>query len=265
VFLVPLLILARRRALHVAAGALLSIVLFVGAYDWVTRGEWFSSLRGFAEVTLVERDFASRIQHQPPWWHLQTLPRWCALTLLPLLWSARRVRNAWWLVLVPLAALSLIAHKELRYLQGVIPFLAILAGAGFAAWWRSRRIAAATLLALSLVWNAWGLRFLGRESAPAVDAARFLAANRSLQTLAIGQLWAYGDRIYLGDDRRVFDIGTPPHHLDDALAASDAAALYESDVTPDVDAALAREGFGRKTVFRAPRARAVAVYVRSVP
>lgn len=265
VYLVPLLILARRRALHVAAGALLSIALFVGVYDWVTRGEPFSSLRGFAEVTLVERDFASRVKHQPPWWYLQTLPRWCALTLLPLLWSARRLRSAWWLVLVPLIALSLIAHKELRYLQGIVPFLAILAGTGFAEWWRIQRTAAAALLAISLVWNAYGLRFLGRESAPAVDAARFLAKDRSLQTLAIGQLWAYGDRIYLGDDRRVYDIGTPPHDLDESLAASDAAALYESDITPDIDTALARENFVRKAVFRAPRARAVAVYVRSIP
>ena len=265
VFLIPLLILAKRRALHVALGALVSITLFVGAHDWITHGEPFSSLRAFARLTLFERDFASRIQHQPPWWYLQTLPRWCALTLLPLLWSARRLRAAWWFVLVPLAALSLIAHKELRYLQGVIPFLAILAGAGFAIWWRERRAVAGILLALSLIWNAYGLRFFGRESAPAVDAARWLGAQPSLRTLAIGQLWAYGDRIYLGNTRRIFDIGTPPHSLDLALPACDAAALYQSDITPDITAALARHGYARKAVFDAPRARAVAVYVRSIP
>ncbi len=265
VFLVPLLIVARRKALRVLAGALLAGTLFVGVHDWLTRGEPFSSLRAFAEVTLVERDFASRVRHQPPWWYLQTLPRWCALTLLPLLWSARRLREPWLFVLVPLAALSLIAHKELRYLQGIIPFLAILAGAGFAVWWRERRVAAGALLALSLAWNTYGLRFLGRESAPAVDAARWLGARPALETLAIGQLWAYGDRLYLGNERRVYDIGTPPHSLDDALAASDAAALYQSDITPEVADKLASYGYERQAVFDTPRARAVEVYVRRKP
>jgi len=106
----------------------------VGAFDWIRWGEPFSSLRKFAHLTLVERDFASRVKQQSPLWYLETLPRWCALTLLPFFWSARRMRRAWWFVLVPLALLSLVAHKELRYMQGIIPFLAILAGCGFAVW-----------------------------------------------------------------------------------------------------------------------------------
>ncbi|HEX2122783.1 MAG TPA: hypothetical protein VHL59_14190, partial [Thermoanaerobaculia bacterium] len=163
-------------------------------------------------------------------------------------------------ILIPLVAFSAIAHKELRYLQGIIPFLAILAGTGFAIWRPTRRKLAVALLAISLAWNLWGLRFLGRESRPAVEAARFLGADRSLRTLAIGQLWAYGDRLYLGDDRRVIDIGTPPHDLEAALREADAAALYESDLSPDVNATLARAGFVEQRVFRSPRARDVVVF-----
>lgn len=260
VYLVPLLIIARRRAWQVAVGAIASIAVFVGLFDWITWGSPFSSLRKFAQLTLVERDFASRVKHQSPLWYLEMLPRWCAPALLPLLWSARRTRNAWWFVLIPLVALSAIAHKELRYVQGIIPFLAILAGAGFAAWWRSRRVLGATLLAISIGWNLWGLRFLGRESRPAVDAARFLGRDDSMRTVAISQPWACGDKLYLTERAKAIEIGTPPQNLDVILAESDAAIIYESDITAEVNASLMRAGFARVREFRSPRARDVIVF-----
>lgn len=260
VYLIPLLIVARRNAWKVALGALTSIVVTVGVFDWIRWGAPFASLHKFAELTLVERDFASRVKHQSAIWYLAMLPRWCAPTLLPLLWSARRMRNAWWFVLIPLVALSLIAHKEVRYLQGVIPFLAILAGAGFAVWWRSRREIAAALLAISLAWNLWGLRFLGRESRPAVEAARMLGRDSSLRAVAISQPWACGDKLYLTDRVKAIEVGTPPRNLDVILAESDAAILYESDITPQVAASLANARFTRIAEFRAGRARDVIVF-----
>ena len=262
VFLLPLLVVARRRWWQVAAGFAASIAVTVGITDWIRWGSPFWSLREFAHVTLVERDFASRVKHQPPWWYLAALPRWCAPTLLVLLWRAR-VGAAWWLTLVPLAALSLVAHKELRYLQGIIPFLCILGGAGFAGWWRERRALAAALLAISLAWGAYGLRFLARESMPAVDAARFLARDPSARSIAMGQVWAYGDLLYLRRDQRVTDVGTPPEGLAAALPQSDRASLYESDLTPEIETLLAREGFVREAAFRAPRARDVIVFRRA--
>ncbi|HEX8170362.1 MAG TPA: hypothetical protein VF824_07475 [Thermoanaerobaculia bacterium] len=259
VFLLPLLLLARRRAWHVAAGFVAGALLLAGAYDWLTWGEPFHSLRRFAAVTLVERDFSSRIKTQSPLWYLETLPRWCALTLLPF-FARGRHREPWLFIAVPLVALSLVAHKELRYLQAVIPFVAIAAADGFARF--ERRRAAAVLLALSLVWNLAGLRFVARRSMPAVDAARWLGARPWLQRLAIGQLWAYGDRIFTGE-RRIIDVGSPPHDLAQALAQSDAAALYESDLTPDVRDALQRAGFTAVAVFQASRARDVVVFTAS--
>jgi len=259
VYLVPLLLIARRRAWRVAAGALASIALTVGVFDWIRWGEPFGSLRKFAQLTLVERDFASRVKQQSPLWYLAMLPRWCSPALLPLLWSARRLRNAWGFVLVPLVLLSLIAHKEVRYLQGIIPFLAILAGCGFAAWWRARRGLAAALLAISVGWNLWGLRFLGRESRPAVAAARMLGRDPSLRTIASSQPWACGDKLYLTRGAKAIELGTPPQHLEPIFAESDAVILYESDLTPAVLAKLGR--FRRVAEFRAPRARDVIVFV----
>ena len=259
IYLLPLLILARRRWWQVALGALASIALTVGVTDWIRWGSPFASLRIFAHLTLVERDFASRVKHQSALWYLEMLPRWCALTLLPFLWSARRNRQAWWFVLIPLVALSLIAHKELRYLQGVIPFLAILVGIGFT---RMRRGVAIALLAISLAWGLWGMRFLERESRPAVDAARFLGADPSIRTVAISQPWACGDRLYLTDRKKAIELGTPPQSLDVILGESDAAIVYESDITNDVAAALSRARYRSVRVFRAPRARDVVVFRR---
>ena len=259
IFLVPLLIVARRRAVPVAAGALVSICLTVGLYDALTWGAPFASLRRFAEVTLVDVDFASRVKYQSPLWYLETLPRWCALTLLPVFWRVRRL-EPWLFVVIPVALLSLVAHKELRYLLAVMPFLAVLAGMGVAAWWRSHRVVAVVLLTLSLAWNLYGIRFVTRRSMPAVAAARYFDRHPSLRTLAIGQLWAYGDKLYIGSDRRIIDIGTPPHSLAIALPQCDAAAVYESDITTQVNAELLRAGFQRTAVFAAPRARDVVVY-----
>lgn len=263
VYLVPLLIVARKKdggrpaRLQVLAGALASIAIVAGLFDWIRWGTPFSSLVKFARLTIVERDFASRVKWQSPLWYLETLPRWCALTMLVLVVRGawRGVRGAWMFVAIPLVLLSLIAHKEMRYLQGIIPFLAILAGIGFT---RLPRKVAVPLLVISLGWNLWGLRFLARESRPAVDAARMLGADPRMRTVAISQPWACGDKLYLTRGAKAIELGTPPEHLDEILPQADAVIVYESDVTPEVAAKL--RGFRRAAVFRSARARDVAVY-----
>jgi hypothetical protein len=259
VFLIPLLLLARRRV-WLLAGAAITILLTVGLYDWITWGKPFSTVRNFAHLTLVEPDFASRIKYQSPWWYLETLPRWCALTMLPLIVAARK-RAHLAFILIPFVVLSLIRHKELRYVQGIVPYLAIAAGMGFALWWRQgRRYLAVTLLILSVVWNLYGLKYLGRKSMPAVMAARLLSDDPRIHTIALSQLWAYGDRLYFGDRREVRDIQTPPRNLPAALPGADAVSLYESDLTPEIEAQLRTHGFVRKAHFDTGAARAVVVY-----
>jgi hypothetical protein len=255
VYLLPLLVIARRRAWQVAVGAIASIAITVGVFDWIRWGAPFSSLRKFAQLTLVERDFASRVKHQSLFWYFEMLPRWCALTLLPFFWKART--RIWLFVVIPLALLSLIAHKEVRYLQGIIPFLAILGAIGFV---QLKQNIAIALLALSLVWNLWGIRFLERESRPAVDAARLLGRDPQVRVVASSQPWACGDKLYLTRGAKAIELGTPPQHVDEILAESDAVIIYESDVTPAIAAKLG--AFRKESVFRAPRARDVIVYRR---
>jgi hypothetical protein len=247
-----------RSLLITLAGAALSILLFIGIYDWLTWGTPFASAIKFAHLTLVEPDFASRVKYQAPWWYLANLVRWCSPFLLPLLWFARRSRAIWFIV-IPLVVFSAIKHKELRYLQVLIPFLCITAAIGFASM-RNRRIAVA-LAVISMIWDLHGLRYFARKSQPAVMAAQWMAANRSIHSVAASQLWAFGDKLYLGDTMPMSDIGTPPEHLADVHA--DAIALYETDL--DVPArveALRANGYVAVQTFRDEPARAVVVFMK---
>jgi hypothetical protein len=261
VFVIPLLIVARRRV-AVFGGAVLSIA-FAGAYDWLTYGAPFSSFLSFARLTVVEPDFASRVKYQAPWWYLSNLTRWLAPTLLPALWVARRHR-LWWFVLIPLAAFSAVRHKELRYLEALIPFVMIIAASGLAILARRNRALAIALLAVSVAWNLYGIRYFARKSQPAVMAARDLGEDPSVRIVVLSQMWAFGDRLYLGQRMQVRDVGTPPRTLDAALDAADAAALWETDLDdPGVRDTLRRWGFSQVREYRDGPARAVVLYRRS--
>jgi hypothetical protein len=263
VFLVPLLLIARKR-LALLAGAAVSIALTAGVHDWIVWGAPFSSLRNFAHLTIAAPDFASRIKYQSPAWYLETLPRWCALTLLPLLWRARRDWRPFAFIVIPLIALSLIRHKELRYVQGIIPFLAIAAAIGFTTWdasalggvekdrrrERRRHMISIGLLAISIVWDAYGIKTLTRKSMPAVMAARAIAANPNIKTVAVSQIWAYGGWLYFGD-RKLIELETPPRTLD---VTADAVAVYETDPIESL------RGYVRWRTFRDGSAKVVVVF-----
>jgi len=80
------------------------------------------------------------------------------------------------------------------------------------------------------------------------------------RVVASSQPWACGDKLYLTRGAKAIELGTPPQHVDEIVAESDAVILYESDVSPAIAAKLAN--FQLVGVFRAPRARDVIVYRR---
>jgi hypothetical protein len=249
-----------RRGSLAALGTFVSILLTVGLYDWITWGAPFRSVLQFAHLTLVEPDFASRIKYQSPFWYVVNIARWCAPTLLPLFVIGRKATRLSF-VLVPLVTLSVVRHKELRYLQAIIPFLMITAAAGFAILWRTRRPVAVGLLFVSLLWDLHGLRYFAHKSMPAVMAARALAADPRVHTVVVSQLWAYGDQLYFQHRIGARDVGTPPRDLGPALVGADAAALYESDLDDaTLRATLAQNGFAPWRTFRDGPARAVVVF-----
>jgi hypothetical protein len=278
IFLVPVAGLAasfrddwRARAislLRVAAGFTLGVLLVAGIYEFLTWGRPFAALVAFARYTLIERQASSRVAVMPAYWYLWRLHRWWCLAALPLLWIAVRRRQllpSWLFVVLPLIALSWIHHKELRYLQGVIPFLCALAAAGAVKLWESgwRRTTAALLL-LTAGWGLERLNFLTDKSMPSVMAARALAGDASVRTFAGVQLWGYGDRLYFGNGRAVRDIPYPasPAGVEQFASGADAVGLYAEDLADDsrLEAVLDRLGFCAWRDFSFRGSKAVRVF-----
>ena len=249
IFLVPIAIYGGWR---VIAGFIAGTALFVGLYDWLSWGRPFSSLIEFARYTLVARESSSLMKDQPPWWYLAALPQWLAPPLLPFL--GRDWRKALAFIGFPLLVLSLIHHKELRYLQAVIPFAMILAAAG-AMQWKHRKIAIA-LLILALPLQLARIRSIEKRTMAAVDAARFMRGK----TAAVSQEWAYGGQLFL----KPVEIGIPPEvaKLRDAAPHVDCVAMFRSQVTPEMRQIVAEAGLTAARGFERARSRPVDVFCR---
>lgn len=277
VFLPPLLlfvaaegVLSRRlrRLAIFAAGFGAGALLFVGLWD---RWEWgapFASLRAFFDYTLIERKASTLVEHQPFYWYLWRAPHWLAPAALLGVWQAlrrsRSSRSVALFVALPLLGLSAIHHKELRYLQALLPFVCVLGGLGLAAVWRAgwRRVVVA-LLVITAGWSGIHARFLEKKSMAAVEAAQYLvAAKAGLRQVALQQPWAFGDRLLLSApvgvkelpmDLRAQDIGR-------ATVDMDAVALYSDLVTAGIAEALGRSGFCLERRFAWGRSREVSIY-----
>lgn len=238
-------------------GFAVGILLFVGLYDRLTWGQWFGSLLHFAELTFIRRDASSAVAVQPPWWYLTNLPHWLPLTLLPGLVRSDR-RRAVVLVLLPLLALSAIFHKELRYLQVLVPFALLLGVHGLLTWQRRRLAIVLLVLALPL-----GLTRIGqaaKRTTNAVTAARWMATQRP-STVLVSQAWAYGGRLFLGNAAAIHDIGIPPD-VTRIQTSTSMVAAYAADANESLRRACTEAGLTRMTEFRNRGGRQVLVCSR---
>jgi hypothetical protein len=196
VFAIPILlqlVLERRyRDLFITgAGALIAAILLLGPADRLFWPEAFFSLRNIVDFTLV-RGESSR-GFEPLSHYLLTAPSWSDPFMLCLIaygWRAAPTSLRLWGV-APIVALSLLPHKEERYLLPVLPFLTMIAGTG--AWRLLQRaharpasrwppLALLVLLGVSL-FELEGFRF--RRSEAAIDVARFLAARDGVRNVAM--------------------------------------------------------------------------------
>ncbi|HLE60996.1 MAG TPA: hypothetical protein VI700_05625, partial [Thermoanaerobaculaceae bacterium] len=230
-------------------------------------GSPLASLEALGQIMLLGEG-ASGLSMQPPLFYVQRILFWLPPTLLPALVVAlrvRRVRPAWAFLAVPLIVLSFIHHKELRYLQGAIPFLAIVGAAGFVVMrrrWSPGPVTA--LLVLTLASEILGVRILAGKSMAAVNAARAMASNPDVRVVALSQAWAYGDRLYFGNGVEVRDLPTPPRErdLEERIPGADRVALYRKDLAddPSLTAVLARHGFRSIRLFDWGASKTVVVF-----
>jgi hypothetical protein len=282
IFLLPLLALIwlqernlRARLLGwggLAAGFAAVSVLTVGLEDWLAWGKPFASLVAFARYTLVERRSSSLEPAQPWYWYLWRLPKWLTVPLLPFLWRARKLAGAPAMslfILLPVIVLSVIHQKQLRYLQGVMPFLIVLAVAGAWSFWKSgQRKLVAVLAVSSLLLGLTGLTFLNAKSMAAVVAAQQLAESPSPSaSICLSQAWAYGSAIYLGNQVGIHDLPSPlpGAALEGALGECSVVALYQEDYRRDsrIPELLRQHGFTVSGQYEWGHSRPVLVSRRS--
>jgi hypothetical protein len=98
---------------------------------------------------------------------------------------------------------------------------------------------------------------------PAVAAAREIGGDPRVHAVAVSQLWAYGDRLFLTHRMKVFDVETPPRGLEAVIDQVDALLLYESDLDPSTEVFLHSYGFVRVRRLDDGRARQVVIYRRT--
>lgn len=239
-------------ATFLAGFGTLSLVT-VGLEDWVTWGRPFASLAALARYTLIEHQASSLVPAQPWYWYLWRSPTLVPLTLWPLLWRARKVPGASLVslyVLLPLFVLSAIHHKQLRYLQGTIPFLMVLAAAGgWSLWTSGRRRLVSALVVLSLLLGLSGLSFLPKKSMAAVVAADRLQTVPQLDAVCLSQAWAYGGTLYLrGVGVRDLPYPLSAPLLEERLGDCTWLALYWEDLRRDrrIAALLAQRHYERR-------------------
>jgi hypothetical protein len=276
--LVPWLVpLSRRdrmlRSVGLIGGFLVGSLITVGLVDLWTWGRPFASLIEFARYTLVERQASSLRPNQPPLWYLQRAQFWLIPTLLPFLFLLKggRARTSyfWVMFLAPIVILSFIHHKEMRYLQGVIPFLAILVALGEVTMWaRGWRKATVALLVAGGLFSLDSTLDLHREkSFAAVEAARSLVGEHETGRLVVTQAWAYGDRLFFPEDWGIVNFETPPspEDLAKAVASADFASFYEEDLRrhPELSSVLEVAGFEEVARHTVAASRSVVVFHRA--
>jgi hypothetical protein len=273
IFLIPVAIASwsrqrsRRLLLIIAAGFAAGVLLFIGGYELWSRGEAFGNLRAFARLTLLERDSSSRIKTQPAWWYLLKAPVWLALPLLGFAresWRRAPARAVAAAALAPLLLLSLIHHKEVRYLQALLPFAALFFAIGAEGLRQRRPKLTAALLLLAIGWQLANLSPFQRRTVAAVEAAQYVAQRRP-GSVCLSQTWAYGNIIIFGGRTAIIEIGVPPtaESITAGAARADALLMYESDAKPELIAACAAAGLRPVRTFRGARSRPVLLFART--
>ncbi len=149
IFLLPALLhlaLERRfrAAWLLALGWALGTAAALGPGDLLVWDRPFHSLAHIVRYTLLRGESSRGLQ--PPWHYLQILGSWTTLPTAALFVAGLRRRRwrVWLWALAPLLVLSLLPHKEARYLVPVLPFVCLGAAHGLwdllgatRRWWTS--------------------------------------------------------------------------------------------------------------------------------
>lgn len=252
-----------RQAGILVATAVVTVVGITAAADAMYWGSPLSSVAAAINYTLVQGQ--SSRGYDPPWEYLTLIPAWSTFMFVALAaaGSARRYPETWWLW-TPIVLLSLMPHKESRYLIPIIPFLSIAAARGFFratdwirraqgihGWRRWARDLFAPFLLLSVLHQIGGWALV--RSNEGIRLAQYLRSTPDAG-LAVQDSWRLGGAVYLW--RHEPFVGVSPAQLADGDAASAAlrgshwVALRSRTARTLGDAVLPPLGFERDPSWR---------------
>ena len=229
--------LVLRALTFVVAGAA-TAALVLGVSDALYWGSPFHSVSAIVDYTLVKK-LSSR-GYEPVFYYLTHVTAWSDGLLVVLAVLGARLGGGLPLVwaVLPIGLLSLLPHKEPRYVIVTIPFLALAAGRTLWAWIErlkaepptglaDRAPMAALCLVLCLIGAAFFdvSRYRFRRSEDQVRLASRIA-DSGLRGVAAEQLWRFGGRLYLAASEPLIDLDPGRSDDDPALRA----ALCRPDV-----------------------------------
>ncbi|WP_084611011.1 glycosyltransferase family 39 protein [Archangium violaceum] len=211
VFGVPIavsLLMARRwRSLAGGALGVGGVLLALGLLDWLTWGAPWHTLWKYFEFNILSGG-SEKFGTQPAWWYL---PKLVGMVPLLLAWHFGRGLARRDLLggsfLFYLGVMSLLAHKELRFLAPLLPLFVLLA-AGPA--WRTLSQRVRTRWAMGGLVGAYALSSLAAATVQMpkglateqIDALVFAGRDDSLTGLIVAgqQEWNISGRFYLHRD-----------------------------------------------------------------
>jgi hypothetical protein len=260
-----------RTALQILGGFGAGFSVLAGLLDIWTRGQPFASFAAFLRLGRDPR--LAGFRPRASIWYGTMVLQWAGpllLALSALAWRDRRSRVPLSVALAAIVLFSFSPLKQMRYMQAAVPFLALPAALGWErlrgrAPWRRWAAAAIFPLAAGLGLERT-LHTLDRKSQPAIDAAAALASLvPPPRVVALEQMWAYGEKLYLGSAVEIRDLA-PRHPLEaglvrTAVAGADAAAFYREDVDAAVERSLADAGMKPCGTFARGSSAAVVLYV----
>ena len=259
IFLAPaslMLVRERRWALAfvLTAGAAATALAILALTDLLYWGAPLHSLNAAIDYTLVQR-LSSR-GYQNPLWYVVNIFGWLSPAIvvfaaIALISQPRSVDVWFW---APVVLLSLLPHKEARYMIPVVPFacLAAIRGAQIvtarivsdAARPPWQAVAVITIACIGLAHDAGHWR-LPRSNADVAFARRLAGVVPSDGRVAIEQAWRAGGRVYL-HPREVLDL--------DPQRLADVQYLWQA-VPPDTGIVLDRRTTQRHGLAEAMHAR----------
>jgi glycosyl transferase family 22 (putative mannosyltransferase) len=207
--IVTFLLIGWRPALLLVITAVAAAALIIGVSDLWYWGEAFHSARSAVDYTVIHKLSSRGYQHGG--WYFLHPTQWLspAVGVLAIVgaWGTPKEPLYLW-VLVPVVLLSVLPHKEARYLIPVMPFLALIAARGLertlrfisdrqpaAESWLAPALIALLLVGLSQDMGHWRLPRSNADVAFATEADKRIPPAAGVTA---EQAWRLGGPIYLG-------------------------------------------------------------------